>query len=355
VDYPDNVNVSSDMSDIAWTPVSASLPAEWVAWAAESLLHGNSDQQVYSMLAERGFNQTAITETLAAIRSEACYTVASRTIQRWKKLKSLMDIRRSLAGLSYTGGSVERRSGVSQAEFLERYYAVNRPLILTGLLGGSYALQNWTPHYLGQTCGDATVQVMFGRENDPNYEINSESHKIDMKFAEYANMVISGGETNDYYLVANNGFLDRPEAQTLNQQVPQFPEYLDGSASQRKVFLWFGPGGTVTPLHHDVMNILVAQIFGRKRFTLISPEQSPYVYNEIGVYSQVDCKNPDYARYPLYRYATPMDVTLEPGDVLFLPVGWWHHVESLDVSIMLSYTNFKFPNQYEWSNPDIRY
>jgi hypothetical protein len=309
---------------------------------------------VQATLIQMGFDQGAVAHSLTSVREEVCYTVADRTIQRWKKLKSWLDIRRSLSALTHASGAVERRSSISQAEFLDKYYAVNRPVVLTGLLARSYALQYWTPWHLAQSCGDVVVQVMSGRENDPNYEINSESHKIEVRLAEYVNMVMSGVETNDYYLVANNGFLDRPEAQGLNQQVPQFPDYLDHSLSQGKVFLWFGPAGTVTPLHHDIMNILVAQICGRKRFRLISPEQTPYVYNEIGVYSRVDCKNPDYSRYPLFNNVKPLEVVLEPGDMLFLPVGWWHHVESLDVAIMLSYTNFRFPNQYEWSNPDIR-
>jgi hypothetical protein len=48
-------------------------------------------------------------------------------------------------------------------------------------------------------------------------------------------------------------------------------------------FLWFGPGGTYTPLHHDVMNVLFVQIAGRKEFTLISPLASPCVANNVGV------------------------------------------------------------------------
>jgi ribosomal protein L16 Arg81 hydroxylase len=131
------------------------------------------------------------------------------------------------------------------------------------------------------------------------------------------------------------------------------PEYLDPSNPTQNVFLWFGPAGTVTPLHHDLMNVLVAQIFGRKRFTLIPPEQTPYLYNNVGVYGEVDCGNPDFVRHPLYRQARPLDVVLNPGDVLFIPVGWWHYVRALEVSIMISYTKFRFANDYEWFHPNV--
>jgi hypothetical protein len=68
-------------------------------------------------------------------------------------------------------------------------------------------------------------------------------------------MVTRGGQSNDYYLVANNGFLDRPEARPLFDDLTMFPEYLDASKTAGQVFFWFGPAGTVTPLHHDVMNM----------------------------------------------------------------------------------------------------
>jgi hypothetical protein len=34
-------------------------------------------------------------------------------------------------------------------------------------------------------------------------------------------------------------------------------------------------------------------------------------------------------------------------------VGWWHYVEGLETSIMISYINFRFPNEFTWNNPSI--
>jgi ribosomal protein L16 Arg81 hydroxylase len=180
--------------------------------------------------------------------------------------------------------------------------------------------------------------------------LDAESHKREIKMSEYVHMVHQGGARNDYYMVSRNHFFDRPETQQLYGEVPRFPEYLDHSKGRRTVLFWFAPAGTITPLHHDQMNILIAQIRGRKRFTLISPEQTAYLYNNTSGWADVDCEQPDYSRYPLYRDVRPLRVVLQPGDVLFLPAGWWHHVKALDVSIRVSYINFKFPNQFEWVN-----
>ena len=78
------------------------------------------------------------------------------------------------------------------------------------------------------------------------------------------------------------------------------------------------------------------------------------MYNEVGVYSEVNLENPDWERYPLFRYVSPAEVVVNPGEVLFVPVGWWHYVRSLDASISVSTTNFAFPNDYHWRHPDLR-
>jgi hypothetical protein len=336
------------------TAGSRDLPAECLVWIIENRLSGTPDQQIEDILVETGYGRSVVASVLEGLQNDPSYIVAERMAHRFNKLKSILDVRKSLASLSSGSDSIERRTKISKSEFLERYYAVNRPVILTGLLNGCPARERWTPEYFAEICGDVKVQIMAGRQSDPRYELNSETHKREVKMSEYVGMVRDGGASNDYYLVANNSFFDLPETQRLLSEVPQFPEYLDHSDSKGRVFLWFGPAGTITPLHHDLMNVMVAQITGRKRFTLIAPEQTPYVYNDIGVYSEVDCGSPDYSLHPLYGQATPTSFVIEPGDVLFIPVGWWHYVEALDTSIMVSYINFSFPNNYDWSNPDIR-
>jgi hypothetical protein len=327
------------------------LSLEWRGWLVQSRLAGVPDDQLQATIMSNGYSSYALTSAYEALSQEGSFVAAQQATQRWKKLKSILNIRKSLASLAYGSGQIERRSSVSRSEFLERYYAANKPVIFTDLLCNSFAYQYWTPDYLSQSCGDVTVEVMAGRHADPRYEMNSDTHRSSMRLADYVDMVLQGGSTNDYYLVANNGFFTRAETQTLYHESPQLPEYLDHSEAQQKTFLWFGPAGTITPLHHDIMNIMVAQVYGRKRFTLLCPEDTPHVYNEVGVYGDVDCKNPDYTRHPLYECAAPIEVTLDPGDVLFIPVGWWHHVEALETSIMVSYTNFWFPNEYRWENP----
>jgi ribosomal protein L16 Arg81 hydroxylase len=47
-------------------------------------------------------------------------------------------------------------------------------------------------------------------------------------------------------------------------------------------------------------------------------------------------------------------VIVEPGEAMFLPLGWWHQVTVLDVSLSFSYSNLALPNHYSFVNPTIR-
>lgn len=74
-------------------------------------------------------------------------------------------------------------------------------------------------------------------------------------------------------------------------------------------------------------------------------------YNDTGVFSAGELPKFDENRRPALKNVTPMEVTLEPGQSLFIRVGWWHCVEALDVSISLSFTNFNAPNQFSADYP----
>jgi hypothetical protein len=325
------------------------LPPEWHLWLAENLLLGVQEETLVSTMAGSGFSEAAVRAGILALHTDPCYQASTRVAERLHKLESLADSRSFLESLAPESGGVERADDPGRVEFLDSFYSRNRPAVLTNVMNSWRALGCWSPEYLAAVVGDETVEVMTRRDSDPDYEIHSSRHKERMSFAEYVGLVVGGGETNDYYLVANNHFLSHPRAGPLFSDMHIFPQFLDGTRPCGS--LWFGSAGTVTPLHHDLMNILLAQVSGRKRIVLISPDQTHLLYNEVGVYSAADWERPDLERFPLLGRVRAKTVDLEPGEVLFIPVGWWHHVRSLDISISVSFTNFIWPNHFDLRNP----
>ena len=133
-------------------------------------------------------------------------------------------------------------------------------------------MTRWNLDYLDEVCGDETVQVMAGRDGDPGYEIHSDHRRTTMRFGDYVKRIKNAGQTNDFYLVAQNEFMRTASAKRLYDDINFFPDYLD-NRRDGFVFFWFGPGGTVTPLHHDTADIILAQVQGRKRVTMIPAVQ----------------------------------------------------------------------------------
>jgi ribosomal protein L16 Arg81 hydroxylase len=110
----------------------------------------------------------------------------------------------------------------------------------------------------------------------------------------------------------------------------------------------------VTPLHHDTANVLFCQAFGKKKITLF-PAFELFLTHDAhhGVHSPIDLDHPDLEAYPQFSEAMRKEVELSPGEGLLIPLGWWHHVRALDVSISVSFTNFRRPNYYDWYYPGL--
>jgi ribosomal protein L16 Arg81 hydroxylase len=229
---------------------------------------------------------------------------------------------------------------LSPAEFFERYYFANRPVILQGLMKRWKALQQWSPDLFSQRFGKCSIEIVTGRSQDPHYESNFLSHRRTLRMKDYVQMVNGARETNDFYLSARNFFFQHKRFKCLVDDMRCPRGFLKPKTVRKAPHLFFGPKGTVTPLHHDGLNIFFGQILGRKLFKLIPPFDMGKVYVERVSFSGVDLGKVDYREFPLMRGASILEVVVEPGAFLFIPVGWWHWVKALDISISVSLTNF---------------
>ena len=112
------------------------------------------------------------------------------------------------------------------------------------------------------------------------------------------------------------------------------------------VSIWMG-NRTIATAHFDFSNNIACSLVGRRRFTLFPPEQVANLYPGPlhltpggQVVSMVDFGEPDFGRYPRFQDAVAAAeiAELEPGDALFYPAMWWHHVEALEpFNVMINY------------------
>ena len=320
----------------------------WRQWLAENAILGNSQASMLARIKEAGIDPAQATGYLSVIRQDPLFRAGEKMRDRYTRFGRAMVNVQAVRESDPLYSHVEKRSRVSRDEFIERYVRGCRPVVLTDLARDWPAMQRWSFAEFKRRFGNLTVQVQSGRDADADYEVNKVRLRRDTNFAAFLDRVATSGETNDEYLTASNEILRRPEFMSLLDDIGSLPDFCNRAAMSRSASLWVGPAGTRTPLHHDTLMLLHTQIVGRKRWRFVSPLSGPQVYNDFDVYSPVDFEKLDLARFPEAAKVKVLDVVVEPGETMFLPLAWWHQVSSLDRCISLSFTNLDVPNEFDF-------
>ena len=325
------------------------LDDSWRQWIVDNALRRCSADSMVSTVGAAGFDPAQASGFIAALPNNPMYRAAERQRDRYERyaraMQNVQAVRES--GTDYT--QVERRAKLSRDEFIERYVRGGRPVVITDIARDWPAMKLWSFAEFKRRYGSMTVQVQAGRDKDADYEVNKVNLRHDTNFAAFLDRVASSDVTNDEYLTASNELLRRPDFAGLLDDVGPLPDYCDGTL-RNSASLWVGPAGTRTPLHHDTLMLLHTQIVGRKRWRFVSPLSAPKLYNDFDVYSPVDFEALDLARFPEAANVKVLDVVVEPGETVFLPLAWWHQVTSLDKCISLSFTNLDVPNKFDFGH-----
>lgn len=265
--------------------------------------------------------------------------VTSKALRHRQWILDITERQRALIG---TPDQIEETGPLTGEAFLERFYSASRPVVMRGAIADWPALDKWTPDYLKQRVGSAEIEVQGGRTGAPDFELHKDNHKRSMAFDRFIDHIVETPSGNDLYLTAYNSAANRNALAVLDSDMGRIDSILTGEPGM----LWIGPGGTFTPLHFDLTNNLLAQVVGTKHLVLLPPSETGKLANNRHVFSDVhDITDPSFlALYPDAETARQFEVTLNAGDLLYIPVGWWHQVAAEDFSVMLTYTDFRWRN-----------
>ncbi|XP_044159758.1 bifunctional peptidase and arginyl-hydroxylase JMJD5 [Bufo gargarizans] len=223
----------------------------------------------------------------------------------------------------------------SLEHFRHNYLIPQKAVILEGAIDHWPCMKKWSVAYLQKVAGCRTVPVELGsRYTDAEW-----SQSL-MTVNEFINNYILDQPARRGYLAQHQLF---EQIRELKEDIG-IPDYCclgEGDEDDITINAWFGPAGTVSPLHQDPQQNFLAQIVGRKYLRLYSVRETERLYpfdsTLLHNTSQVDIENPDTDRFPDFAQAVYQECILCPGQILFIPVKWWHYVKALDISFSVSF------------------
>lgn len=253
--------------------------------------------------------------------------------------------------------------------FFEKYRRTGTPVIITGLL---QLERNWDLAYLEEQFGQQEVLIRnYGRSRYQQEQhkwktIGSGVELQSMPFSQYAEMLRThqAHENNiclGKYPLKRTPIVDIDGLKTVGEKLGFTKPISDFN-------LYLAPGGHHSGLHYDSVDGTLMQLHGRKKLVLFPPDQTynlyPFpVYSHLrhGLklrcwFSQVSPEQPDLQAFPKFQQAVQhrSEVILHPGEVLFIPAGWWHDVTALGNETVCAVNRFWriYPTQravFAWS------
>lgn len=227
---------------------------------------------------------------------------------------------------------------LSPEVFKKDYYEPGQPVVIKNLAKEWPAYDKWNWDYFKQLVGDKKVPLYNNIKSDAYTPINTaDDYKT---FGEYIDMIKAGPAAWRIFLF--NIFDHAP--QLINDF--KWPENYMKGFIKKYPMLFTGGQGSITHMHFDIdlSHILHTQFAGRKRVLMFPFKEQHKLYRKpYEVLSLADFSNyyeqngsPDYEKFPALKLAEGFDFVLEPGDTLFMPAGYWHHMEYLDSGFAMS-------------------
>lgn len=204
----------------------------------------------------------------------------------------------------------------------------DEPYLIKNYAKNWKAYKDWSLEYFENFNSNLSINTVVG-SHSKKVEI------IPLKFKDYIREVISN-KTRSYLSVFH-----------LFKAFPKLLKHINYENIKKNsiycnILGWIGPKGSTTDFHVDWAENLNVQIKGKKVFYLISPKYNKFMYpnkkfERATLLSNINLKNIDENRFPLFKKAKIIKVILEEGDALYIPRGWWHYVESLTTTINVSF------------------
>jgi hypothetical protein len=230
---------------------------------------------------------------------------------------------------------IDRLERPTASEF-DRRAASAKPLVIEQATDHWKALDAWTPDYLMARAGSAPVPVLKVAEGGPDGKFFYGDDGTGMvKFGEC--LPLLNGAPPRVYMA---GVSISEHLPMLDQDLGRLSFIAEKRQTQRQ--MWISGRNSKGPLHYDLDDNMHVVVAGRKRFIMFDYDQTRSLYpcptfSATPHYSRVDAQEPDLERFPQFRHASGYDVTLQRGQMIYIPQGCWHQVITEEPSIAINF------------------
>ncbi len=235
--------------------------------------------------------------------------------------------------------TVDRVEIISPDVFKKSYFDPLRPLVISDLAKNWPAYKKWNWDFFKALVGSMEVGVYNNVRSDAYTPINTADKY--MRFSDYIDMIRQG--PSEWRIFLFNIFEHAP---SLIQDFCWPEQYTKGFVKKYPM-LFTGGQGSVTHMHFDIdlSHIFHTQFIGRKRILLFPHEEQHKLYRKpwevlcmVNFEKYYDNKNNklEYDRFPALRLAKGYELILGHGETLFMPAGYWHHMEYIESGFAVS-------------------
>eukprot|EP01083_Nonionella_stella_P101787 288911_1 len=224
--------------------------------------------------------------------------------------------------------------------FITNHFTTEKPVLIKRLVSHWPCIEKWKDlQYLMNSAGFRTVPVEIGKV----YTDDDWTQKL-MPLHQFMSQYLLATDVKERGYLAQHLLFEQIQCFDSDFGLPDFVHVgKEDFDSNGAVNCWFGPQGTITPIHHDPKHNILTQIVGYKYLRIYPPGESDNLYPRKGILNNTSQVSPEQEeeriekQFPKFRNAKYVDVVLEPGDGLYMPPKYWHYVKSLSVSFSLSF------------------
>jgi hypothetical protein len=250
--------------------------------------------------------------------------------------------------------AVDRVEDISSVDFKQHYYQPLKPLVITGLAKKWPAYDKWNWDFFKAVVGDVEVGIYNNVKSDAYTPVNTADGY--MKFGEYIDLIRHGPA--EWRIFLFNLFEHAPQI----IQDFSWPEQYSRGFVKKFPMLFTGGQGSITHMHFDIdlSHIFHTQFMGKKRVLLFPYEEQHKLYRKpwevlslvnFERYFDSTQNKLDLEKFPALRLAKGFELILDHGDTLFMPAGYWHHMEYIDSGFAMSLRALQpgLPGNLNWS------